>query len=158
MATALISRSSLAARRRSKGDLAASCGNTGIDDPGPGFDARPPQVGLQACGLQYRRGFGQCDNQHLRLFRVLQLHHRRGVVQAGTAHLARHFAVISAGRIQQQQGVSGGRGIHHHELLAGFPDNAGKRLEHGDFLGTGRAQVFFQQRTALCIELCAFGL
>jgi hypothetical protein len=132
--------------QQGRGD--AGGGHAVVDDPGPGLDAGAAQVGLQVGGFQHRRGFGQRDEQHLGLLRVLQLHHRRGEVHAGAAHLAHDVAVVGAGGVEQQQGVAGGRGVHHHELPARLADDAREGLEHGDLLGAGRAQVFFQHGAA----------
>ena len=130
-----------------------------IDDPRPRCDAGAQQVGLQIGRLQHWRGFGQRDQNHFRLFLVLQLHHRRDemAADASLVHLARNIAVIRAGRVQQQQRMTGGGGVHHDELLACFADRARKSLEHGDFLGAGRAQIFFQQCASCRVELCALG-
>ncbi len=112
---------------------------------------------MEVGGFQHRRGFGQCYQQHLGLLRVLQLHHRCCEVQMRAFHLTRDLAVISAGSIQQQQRMPGGRGVHHHKLFAGLADDAREGLKHGDFFGAGRAQVFFQHGTACGIELRALG-
>lgn len=69
------------------------------------------------------------------------------------AHLAGDFAVICAGRIEQQQGVAGRRRVHHNKLLAGLTYDAGNSLEDGNLLGTGRAKVFFQKRPALGMRI-----
>ena len=74
---------------------------------------------------------------------------------AFVADLARDFAVIGSRRVQQQQGVAGRRGVHHHEFLARLADDARESLKDGDFLGAGRAQIFFEQRAALRVELRA---
>jgi hypothetical protein len=69
------------------------------------------------------------------------------------AHLAHDLAVVGAGGVEQQQGVAGGRGVHHHELPARLADDAREGLEHGDLFGAGRAQVFLQQGAPGGIEL-----
>jgi hypothetical protein len=53
------------------------------------------------------------------------------------AHLAHDVAVVSAGGVEQQQRVAGGRGVHHHELAARLADDAREGLEHRDLLGAG---------------------
>ena len=57
----------------------------------------------------------------------------------------------------QQQGMSGGRDIHHHELTARLADDTRESLEHGDLFRTGRAQILLQQGTSRGIELRALG-
>ena len=129
-----------------------------VDDPRPRLDAGAAQVGLQVGGFEHRRGLGQGDDQHLGPLRVLELHHRRGEVGGAAAHLAHDLPVIGAGGVEQQQGVAGGRGVHHHKLAPRLADDPGEGLEDGDLLGAGRTQVFFQQRPALGVELGALGI
>ncbi len=148
----------IVARWRSKGEDDCTAATLLLMTQAQGSMPARRKSDLQIGGFEHRRRFGQGHKQHLGLFGVLQLHHRRGVVHALAAHLAGNLAVIGAGRIQQQQGVAGRRGIHHDEFLARFADDARESLEDGDFLGAGRAQIFFQQRAALGVELRAFGL
>lgn len=49
-------------------------------------------------------------------------------------------------------------GVHHHELPLGLPNQPRKRLKYRNFLGAGRAQVFFQQGAARVVQIFAFGL
>ena len=39
------------------------------------------------------------------------------------AHLSGYFTVVGAGRVEQQQGMTGWRRIHHHEFPAGLADH-----------------------------------
>ncbi len=128
-----------------------------VDDPGPGLDAGAAQIVLQIGGFEHRRGLGQRDQNHLGLLGVLELHHRRGEVHAGAAHLAHDVAVVGAGGVQQQERVASGRRIHHDKLLAGFADGAREGLEDGDFFGARRAQVFFEQCASGGIQFRALG-
>ncbi len=127
-------------------------GDAVIDNPCPWLDACATQVCLQAGSLQDRRGFRQCHQQDFGLFLVLKPHHRSGDVHLLVGYLARDFTVIRTCRIEQQQGVARGGGVHHDEFLAGLADDTRKCAEDGDFLRARRTQIFFQQRAALGIE------
>jgi len=98
--------------------------NAVVDNPCPRLDACAPQVRLQAGSLQHWRGFRQCHQEYFGLFFVLEPHHGRDDVQPLVGYLARDFTVISACRIEQQQGVAGRGGIHHNKLLAGLADDS----------------------------------
>ena len=69
--------------------------------------------------------------------------------------MPRDFAVIGSRGVEQQQGVAGRRGVHHHEFFARLANDAREGLENRDFLGAGRTQIFFEQRAALGVELRA---
>ena len=69
------------------------------------------------------------------------------------AHRSRDFAMVGLGRIQQQDGVSGGRGIENHEAVLPFGHGSRERTEHRDFLGTGGSQVLLEQGHPLRVEL-----
>ena len=59
--------------------------------------------------------------------------------------------------IQQQQGVTGRRGVEHNKGVFALGHRAGKRAEHGDFLGARRTQIFLQQCAAIGVEIFAGG-
>ena len=63
--------------------------------------------------------------------------------------------MIGLGGVEQQDGVTGWRGVEDNEALAAAIDLAGKRPEDGDFLGAGRTQVFLEQRQRAGVERAA---
>ena len=66
--------------------------------------------------------------------------------------MTRDFAMVGAGRIEQQEGVSRGSRVNQHKLLMGRLKDPGESLKDRDLFRAGRAQVFFQQSTARRIE------
>jgi hypothetical protein len=81
-----------------------------------------------------------------------EFEHLLGLRAAG---LAFEFAMIGLAGIEKEQRVAGGRGVEHDEAFRALADFAGKGAEHGDFLGAGRAQVFFEQGAAGGVHLSA---
>ena len=71
--------------------------------------------------------------------------------------MAHDIPVVGAGRIQQQQCVAGWCGVHNHEFPPSLPNNPGKGLEHGNFLGAGGAQIFLEHSAAFGIQVGATG-
>jgi hypothetical protein len=67
---------------------------------------------------------------------------------------SRNLAIIGSSRIQQQR-VASRCGVHDHEVVARFDNHPREGLKDGDFLGAGRAQIFFEQGAPLSIELRA---
>ena len=138
----------------------AGGGDAFVDDPGPRLDPGAAQVFLQRSGLTDGRDFGQRDQNDVRHRRILQPHQRRddvhGLRSAFAAFvLLHHLPVVGTGGVHQQQAVAGGRGVQHHKSAARFIHHAAEGMEHGDFFGAGRLQVFEQQRLALFIQRLA---
>jgi hypothetical protein len=48
-----------------------------------------------------------------------------------------------------------GGGVEHHEPVLAARDDVGERAEYGDLLGAWRAEVLFEQRAALGVEVGA---
>ena len=61
--------------------------------------------------------------------------------------------MVSLAGVEQQQRVPGRRGIEHDERLLAAGNLAGERPEYRDLLGAGRAQIFFEQRSARFIHV-----
>ena len=67
--------------------------------------------------------------------------------------VAVELAVICLAGIEQQQGVAGRRGIEYDKALCTLADFASEGTKDGDFLGAGRAQVFFEQGATGSVHL-----
>ena len=107
-----------------------------VDDPGVRLDASPLEVVLQPRRFVNGSRLRQRHQQNTRELGVSkarkELPHRIRHI----AHRARDVAVVGFGRIQQQDGVSGGSCVEHHEGVLPFGDGSRERTEHRDFLGT----------------------
>ena len=61
--------------------------------------------------------------------------------------------MVSLGGIQQQQRVSGRRGVQYHKGVLALGHRAGKGAKHRDFLRARRPQILRQQRPTARIKL-----
>ena len=67
---------------------------------------------------------------------ILQPHQRgNDTPRSARLQLAGHLAVISAGRIEQEQGMAGRSRIEHHKGAASLRNNVREGMEHGDEAG-----------------------
>ncbi len=71
------------------------------------------------------------------------------------ARLAQHLAVVRLGCVEQQDGVTGRRGVEHDETVLPLRDRARERAEHRDLLGAGRAQILGEHGAPLLVQLFA---
>ena len=78
-----------------------------------------------------------------------------GLALGGGLELARHLAVVGAGGVEQQQAVSGGRGVEHHHGIARHGHGMGEGVKYRDFLGAWRTQVLQQQRAGWFVQCLA---
>ena len=106
---------------------------------------------MQLLGLLDRGRLGQGDEENLGLVGVLEAHQWSGVPRP-VAHLPSDLAVVGAGRIEQQQGVPGGRGVEDDEPPAGLEHHVRELLEDGDLVGAGRLQVLGERGPAGVVQ------
>jgi len=116
--------------------IAGACrGEAGVDHPAEWFDPGAPQVGLQLGGFGDGGGFGEGDDEQSAEVGVLQPHQRCGQVSGALVEAAHDLPVVSAGDVEQQQGVPGRCGVDDDVLAAGHAEQVPECAEDGELGG-----------------------
>ena len=123
----------------------AGIGQGRVDDPAVRLDTGSSKVVLEVGGFSDRSRLGERDDDDLARGGVLESH-QRGDHPTGLLGDAFHcLAVVGAGDVEQEQGVSGWCRVDDDKLVVGAAEEPVECLEHGDFLRARRAQVFGEQ-------------
>ena len=118
------------------------------------LDLRPPRVRLKPGGFINRRCLRQRDDQHFRLAGVAEPHQRCDErISYPRGGRPQHLAVVSAGRVEQQQRVSRRGRVEYDEPPPRLRHQFRAGMEDRDFLGAGRFQVFLQHRPSVRVEV-----
>ena len=70
-------------------------------------------------------------------------------------HLSHHIAMEGPRGVEEQQGVTGGRGVDDDELMSSAEHDLGELLEHSDLFGARRQEILREIRAPRIIELGA---
>jgi CIC family chloride channel protein len=108
-----------------------------VDDPAEGPDLGAREVALEPRGLVDRCGLGQGHEQDAGEVWVAQAGKQLAHALGHVARLAQHLAMIGLGRVEQQDGVPGRRGVEHDEAVLPLSHRSREGAEHRDLLGAG---------------------